>query len=71
MVLVICGGVSCRKEFDVIVTRSNKYGKSKSGRSIVICTHCVRVGRSSVKEDLKKSVGKKHTHRELKYGDVV
>lgn len=69
MVLVICGW--CRKEFDAIVTHSKHSGKGNSGRSILQCLNCGRVVNSSIKESTGNIVGRKHIHRELKYGDVV
>lgn len=69
MVLVICGW--CQKEFDAKVTHSKHSGKGNSGRSVLSCSNCGRVVKSSIKEETGELVGRKHTHRELKYRDIV
>ena len=64
MVEVICGW--CLKDFNAVV-RGGKSGD----RSVLVCPHCIKVVRSSVKESTEQSTGRLHVHRELRKGDYV
>ena len=44
---------------------------SKYGYKCLTCDHCGRIVNSSKKESTGNIVGRKHIHRDLKYGDIV
>ena len=70
MTNLICGG--CRKDFEATISKNSKANNEiNTGRNILICTKCGRTLPSSKKEPTGEVVGRQHTHREWKDGDIV